>query len=372
MPILRFDEFPEGSGSLTNDDIFLFMDDPSGSGITKKISLTDIGSAIGGGGGGSGITLEEVQDNLGNSFLVAGTGVSLNYSDASGTLTISSPEAYSLVTTVFNKTASQINKFSVVYIDGGQGDMPTIKLAIASGESGSSKTYGITAENIASMSTGKVIVYGALNSVNTDQFNPTAPTGDVNGITLYLSPTVSGGVTTTKPSAPNHMVSVGTIVRTHQNQGVVEVKVINGFEIEELHNVAISGISDNQILVYDSGTGLWKNENLPSSATTVVNLAYSSGITTDASSGDIFDITASGSLTLNNPTNVVNGKTLRWRIRQDSVGNRSISLGNKFNIPSSATNPLPFTTSPSGMDILAATYHSGRDKWDVVAFVPGY
>jgi hypothetical protein len=32
-------------------------------------------------------------------------------------------------------------------------------------------------------------------------------------------------------------------------------------------------------------------------------------------------------------------------------------LGNKFVIP---------------MDILAATYHAGRDKWDVTAFVMGY
>lgn len=52
MPILRINEFPEGSGSLSTDDVFLFMDDPSGSGVTKKISLSEISNAIGGGGGG--------------------------------------------------------------------------------------------------------------------------------------------------------------------------------------------------------------------------------------------------------------------------------------------------------------------------------
>lgn len=52
MTIKRINEFPEGSGSLSNDDVFLFMDDPSGSGITKRISLSQISSAIGGGGGG--------------------------------------------------------------------------------------------------------------------------------------------------------------------------------------------------------------------------------------------------------------------------------------------------------------------------------
>lgn len=53
MGIKRINQFPDGSGSLSSDDVFLFMDDPSGSGITKKISLSQISSAIGGGGGSS-------------------------------------------------------------------------------------------------------------------------------------------------------------------------------------------------------------------------------------------------------------------------------------------------------------------------------
>jgi hypothetical protein len=158
MPIKRINEFPEGSGSLTNDDVFLFMDDPSGSGITKKISLTEIGSAIGGGGG----------------------------------------------------------------------------------------------------------------------------------------------------------------------------------------------------------------------STTVVNLTFNTSLNTDASSGDIFDVTLTDNVTINNPTNPVDGKTIRWRISQDGSGNRSVTLGDKFVIPSSATSPLPWSTAANKMDILAATYDAGRIKWDVVAFVPGY
>lgn len=51
MGIVRLNELPEGSGNLSNDDIFLFMDDPSGAGVTKKISLSQIASAVGGGGG---------------------------------------------------------------------------------------------------------------------------------------------------------------------------------------------------------------------------------------------------------------------------------------------------------------------------------
>lgn len=111
----------------------------------------------------------------------------------------------------------------------------------------------------------------------------------------------------------------------------------------------------------------------PMSVTPVtVETAYGSTITVDAKYGDMFDVTLTGNATLDNPLNPVNGKTLRWRISQDSTGGRTVTLGNKFNIPSSATSPLPWSTAPNKMDILAATYHAGRDKWDVVAFVPGY
>jgi len=44
MSIKRINEFPEGSGSLSGDDIFLFMDSPSASGVTKKISLSELSS----------------------------------------------------------------------------------------------------------------------------------------------------------------------------------------------------------------------------------------------------------------------------------------------------------------------------------------
>lgn len=105
---------------------------------------------------------------------------------------------------------------------------------------------------------------------------------------------------------------------------------------------------------------------------TVVPLVYSETVATDASLGDIFNLTLTGNATLSNPTNPADGKTLRWRITQDATGSRVVTLGNKFNIPSSATSPLPWSTAANKTDILAATYDAVRDKWDVVAFVFGY
>jgi len=193
------------------------------------------------------------------------TGTTAQYIRGDGSLatfpTVIS-DATRLITYAFNETGVTIPKFSVVYINGGhsQSDQPTIALAQADNEAHSTKTYGVTQDDITNMSSGRVIVSGALTGVNTDQFNPTAPLGNVNGVALWLSPTVPGGVTTTKPSAPNHMVYVGTIVRTHQNQGVVEVKIQNGYELEELHNVAISSPDLNHVLLYNNSNSLWENK----------------------------------------------------------------------------------------------------------------
>jgi hypothetical protein len=67
--IKRLKDFPEGSGSLTADDVFIFMDNPSGVGVTKKISFSQLSSAIGGGGGG-GISniVEDTTPELGGSL----------------------------------------------------------------------------------------------------------------------------------------------------------------------------------------------------------------------------------------------------------------------------------------------------------------
>lgn len=62
MAIKRINQFPSGSGAITGDDLFLMMDDPSGSGITKSISLDNLIEVIGSGGGSS-ITISNDGDN---------------------------------------------------------------------------------------------------------------------------------------------------------------------------------------------------------------------------------------------------------------------------------------------------------------------
>jgi hypothetical protein len=102
-------------------------------------------------------------------------------------------------------------------------------------------------------SNASVITSGTVSGLDTSALT--------DGDKLYLSPTVAGGWTTTKPSAPNHMVYIGTVTRSHPNQGTIQLRIQNGFELEELHNVAIASVADKDLLAYETSTTLWKNKS---------------------------------------------------------------------------------------------------------------
>jgi hypothetical protein len=183
--------------------------------------------------------------DLSNSLLKVGDGVNEWNS--------LSPLSSDIHLYVKNTAGYSLNKGQVVYINGAQGDNPTISLAIASGESTSSKTLGLLKQDLDNNEFGYVIVEGLLEGINTDA---AGSAGDA----MWLSPTVSGAIVyglSNKPSAPNHMVFLGYVLRKQNNNGKVYVKAQNGFELQELHNVAISGVTDGQFLQYNSSSGLW-------------------------------------------------------------------------------------------------------------------
>ena len=81
------------------------------------------------------------------------------------------------------------------------------------------------------------------------------------GVALWLS-TTSGTFTATKPLSPNHLVHLGWVVRSHATEGAVLVHINNGWELEELHDVLITNVSDNEIIQYNATTNVWENQTL--------------------------------------------------------------------------------------------------------------
>jgi hypothetical protein len=160
---------------------------------------------------------------------------------------------------VVNRTGENLleSNYHVVRVDGAQGNRLKIALAQANNDDNSAETLGLVTENINNGSEGFVTVGGLVRQINTTG----ALFGELwnDGDTLYLSPTNAGHPTNIKPEAPNHLVIVGYVVRAHATQGSIFVKVDNGYELDELHNVKINtGSLSYGDLLMRSGS-VWAN-----------------------------------------------------------------------------------------------------------------
>ena len=183
-----------------------------------------------------------------------GTGAQYIKGDGTlGTFPTTIDQSLTLIREVYNRTGATLTKGTVVYIDGGQGNLPTVTKALAVGDTTSAQTFGIVQSNITNQNNGYVVAAGGLNSLDTQAY----PVGTA----LYLSPTTAGAYTSTKPYAPQHLVYLGVVVRSHPTMGVIEVKIQNGYELDELHNVSAQSPSDGMIISYVSSTGLWTKTN---------------------------------------------------------------------------------------------------------------
>lgn len=163
---------------------------------------------------------------------------------------------------VTNTTGGTLTKGQAVYLAGSSGQKVTVALAQATTDSTSSKTMGVVAETIDHNQQGYVITEGLLQGFTTNYLS--------EGALIWLSPTTPGGLTTTKPSAPNHTVMIGMCVKSGGgSSGSIFVKIQNGYELEELHNISINAgtLAAGNVIVYDSATQLWKNVALSGDAT---------------------------------------------------------------------------------------------------------
>lgn len=176
-----------------------------------------------------------------------------------------------LYATARNQSGVTMPKGSVVYISGATGNKALLTLADADMEASSSKTFGILPVAIPNNEVGVVITAGEIINLNTSMFTE----GDL----LWLS-TTAGGMVNTPPAEPAHAVFLGYVIRSHNNFGIIEAKIINGFELTELHGVLINGEANNQVLKYDSATSLWKNKSVVDTSS-VPSTATSSGMAGD-------------------------------------------------------------------------------------------
>ena len=230
---------------------------------------------------------------------VTGAGTTSQYVRGDGSLatfpTVAS-EAQRLITEVYNESGATLTKGTVVYINGGHGNLPTITKALATSDATSAQTYGVVQTDITNNNNGFVVVIGSLIDLNTNDY--------ANGTILYLSSTIAGAWTSVKQYAPAHLVYVGIVTRSHPTQGIVEIRIQNGYEMDELHNVSAQSPSNGDILQYVSSTSLWtKTAGTTSAISEGSNLYY-----TDARSRSAFSESVTG-LDYNSTTGVLSTTT---------------------------------------------------------------
>jgi hypothetical protein len=170
-----------------------------------------------------------------------------------------------LVARVVNKVTPNTTltkaAYQVVRVSGAQGQRLAIDLARANNDLNSADTLGVVTETITTNQEGFILTVGQLLDINT--------TGSLQGETwadgdvLYLSPTIAGRMTNIKPNGSNgHIVVLGYVEYAHANNGKIYVKIMNGWELDELHNVFIDNPLNNQVLSYNSAVQLWENKDL--------------------------------------------------------------------------------------------------------------
>lgn len=202
------------------------------------------------------------------------TAITVTLDQALITAATAATNAETLRHMVKNTTGTTIPKGSVVYVSGATGDNALISLSSASAEATSSKTLGITSEAIATDAFGYVIEAGYLTGIDTS--------ATTAGASVWLGDTPGSIVFGAPPAEPSHSVYLGVVIRGQQNNGSLLVKVQNGYELNELHDVFTTGVSTALPLVYSSASSGWVAQALTS-----VGIADSAVVAAKISAGAV-------------------------------------------------------------------------------------
>lgn len=259
---------------------------------------------------------------------------------------------------VKNTTGSTIPKGSAVYVTGATGDNALIGLASATSDPTSSKTLGLTQQEIANDAFGYVVEAGYETGIDTSSATAGAPVwlGNVPGSIQFGTP----------PAEPSHAVYLGVVVRVQQINGSILVKVQNGYEIDELHDVSAASPSDGDILQYKTSSSLWTKESIAGAgiaasththnyqvagnyqtAGTYVNAVIgTSPATVSTSSGTATVAIIASSI---DSTHLANGAVTTSKISSGAAANGAVLTAN-------GSGGVSFATSSGGDEFLAYIY----------------
>ena len=314
-----------------NTDLTVIGDPLTGE--LKKITLLQIASIFGVGIGSigmvvpSGFSVSPSTLTANGTFTISGAGTTAQYIRGDGSLAtfptfLSSDK---LIQEVRNNSGATMLKGTIVYIDGAVGNKATIAKALASSDATSAQTYGVVQDDIANNSNGYIVIVGEVTGLDTSAVT--------EGQQLYLSGSIAGFYTVTKPYAPIHLVYVAIVLRSHPTLGILGVKIQNGYEMDELHNVDAVSPSNNDGLFYNTTTSLWEHKPISTVlGYTPVTSARTISTTSPLSGGG--DLTADRTLSIAQATTSVSGYL-------SSID--FTTFNSKFNLPSLTSGSVLFS-----------------------------
>ena len=255
------------------------------------------------------------------------------------------------------KASSAITKGQVVMFTGAVGASGVPTGAPATGVTDGSYIMGVAAESMALNAFGLVQFIGTLRGVDLSAY--------VDGDILWYNPAVTGGLTKTKPSAPNVKVQMAAVISA-SNNGTMLVRVTAGSELGGTDSNVQFGTLANGDLIQYNGT-YWTN------VTAASVIAASSGppVTKTAN----FTVAATENWLINNksgstcvatlPSASANsGRTLHFQNYQSQLLN------------SASSNVVPLAGGAATTSILlassgdSATLVSDGTNWVMTQYIP--
>jgi len=268
--------------------------------------------------------------------IVAGGEMLCVYNSTTNRFQVIGTAPNTLLSYVTNDDSVTLTKGMVVYAFGGVGDRMTVKRASNLGDATSAQTVGLVlSTSIAANQKGLIMMQGLLDGLN---ILPTSTWND--GDAVYLGDT-AGTITKIKPYAPKHLVYLGVVTTaSNGSAGRMYVRVQNGYELDELHNVQAQSPSLNDTLYYDNtvSPAQWKTTSVNTLLNTSIKTG-SCGVTFDASLQVLQPKTAYVQIPYN-------GTLTSWSIVADQLGACTIAVS-KGTFGAFPTSSAVYVTNPA-------------------------
>lgn len=246
------------------------------------------------------------------------------------------------------KAGEAISIGQAVYVSSANGTNMIVSKASNTSEATSSKTLGLLAQDLALNGQGFVITEGLLAGLNTGSANA----GDA--VWLGTNGNLIFGLLN-KPVAPAHLVYIGVVTRAQTNNGEIFVKTQNGFELNEIHDVLITGVTNGDLISYNSSSSLWRNSKTLDGSYNVTGTLSATTLSATTYQNLPTDIRVTGSTYSNNNFTFTNNTGGTFNVLFNTLTGLTVNGSLTANTISATT----YLNLPTDIRVTGGTYTSG-------------